>query len=99
MYFILGGIVLLIMAWHSFFAPDSWNDLVRSAKSVKHGVQGGTLEVFQVYKPVPEPSKGGESSDCAHEILLMDHVFGWSYGKPFVGKIASCPLKLIDLIV
>ncbi|PKX95727.1 uncharacterized protein P174DRAFT_404651 [Aspergillus novofumigatus IBT 16806] len=41
------------------------------------------LEVFQVYQPVS--TTGGADSACNDEILLMDHVFAYSYGKPFVG--------------
>ncbi|KAL4900598.1 hypothetical protein BDW74DRAFT_94574 [Aspergillus multicolor] len=41
------------------------------------------LEVFQVYQPV---SIGGQSgSSCSEDVLLLDHVFGYSYGQPFVG--------------
>ncbi|EAW11145.1 uncharacterized protein ACLA_088340 [Aspergillus clavatus NRRL 1] len=43
----------------------------------------GVLDVFQVYQPVA--TYGRENSACEHEILLMDHVFASSYGKPFVG--------------
>jgi hypothetical protein len=41
------------------------------------------LDVFQVYQPVtfaPQSQNG-----CDLDVLLMDHVFGASYGKPFVG--------------
>ncbi|KAJ5084348.1 hypothetical protein NUU61_008927 [Penicillium alfredii] len=44
----------------------------------------GPQEVFQVYHPVSFTSK--ESHGCNTEILLMEHVFGASYGKPFVGN-------------
>ncbi|OJI88926.1 hypothetical protein ASPTUDRAFT_49841 [Aspergillus tubingensis CBS 134.48] len=40
------------------------------------------LEVFEVYQPV---STGHGSVGCNEEILLMDHVFGYSYGEPYVG--------------
>ncbi|OJJ68484.1 hypothetical protein ASPBRDRAFT_57866 [Aspergillus brasiliensis CBS 101740] len=40
------------------------------------------LEVFEVYQPVPT---GHGSVGCNEEILLMDHVFGYSYGEPYVG--------------
>lgn len=40
-------------------------------------------EVFQVYQPVPSPPE--EVVDCDLNLLLMDHVFSQSYGKPFVG--------------
>lgn len=40
-------------------------------------------EVFQVYQPVPSASE--ELVGCDLDILLMEHVFSQSYGKPFVG--------------
>ncbi|KAJ5973979.1 hypothetical protein N7481_011189 [Penicillium waksmanii] len=48
----------------------------------------GLQEVFQVYQPVSLSPKdaGGEAGSCDLEVLLMDHVFGSSYGKPFVGN-------------
>lgn len=47
-------------------------------------VASGLQEVFQVYQPVSFAPKGANACDL--EVLLMDHVFGSSYGKPFVGK-------------
>lgn len=38
----------------------------------------GVLEVFQVKAPVPV-------DDYRCTVLLMEHSFGFSYGKPFVG--------------
>jgi Peptide N-acetyl-beta-D-glucosaminyl asparaginase amidase A len=42
--------------------------------------QNSLQNVFQVYRPPPEPPSH------ATEILLMDHVFAFSYGKPFIGS-------------
>ncbi|KAJ5085657.1 hypothetical protein N7532_010428 [Penicillium argentinense] len=53
-------------------------------ESVQAQVSSGLQQVFQVYQPVPSISSG--SKGCDLELLLMDHVFGSSYGKPFVGK-------------
>ena len=42
------------------------------------------LDVFQVYQPVtfaPQSENG-----CDLNVLLMEHVFGASYGKPFIGE-------------
>lgn len=44
----------------------------------------GVLDVFQVYQPVTFAPKS--DNGCNLEMLLMDHVFGESYGEPFVGK-------------
>ncbi|KAL4750809.1 hypothetical protein BDW72DRAFT_109670 [Aspergillus terricola var. indicus] len=41
------------------------------------------LEVFEVYQPVP--SNNQNDTSCNEEILLLNHVFGYSYGQPFVG--------------
>jgi hypothetical protein len=58
------------------------------------------LECFQVAQPVLGPSgpviadtvvqpegSGLEGKKC--EVLLMEHVFAWSYGFPFIGKRLS----------
>ncbi|KAL4914017.1 peptide N-acetyl-beta-D-glucosaminyl asparaginase amidase A-domain-containing protein [Aspergillus aurantiobrunneus] len=42
------------------------------------------LEVFQVYQPIPV--QGRNDTHCNEKILLLDHVFGLSYGHPFVGS-------------
>ena len=39
---------------------------------------------FQVYEPVLTPS--GAAGECTQ--LLMDHVFAYSYGHPFIGILA-----------
>lgn len=41
---------------------------------------------FQVSEPVITPSPG-DQSDCIYTKQLMDHVFAFSYGAPFVGII------------
>ncbi|KAJ5430506.1 hypothetical protein N7491_007522 [Penicillium cf. griseofulvum] len=40
-------------------------------------------DFFQLYQPISLDSSGNDN--CNVEILLMDHVFGASYGAPFVG--------------
>lgn len=51
----------------------------------------GLLDVFQVNKPVFTPPAGSDfNGNCVSEVLLMDYVFGFSYGMPFVGNV-SCP--------
>lgn len=40
--------------------------------------------VFQVHQPVESGDNGPE---CNEEVLLMQHTFGSSYGKPFVGML------------
>lgn len=41
--------------------------------------------VFQVYQPVLTMDEG--SVGCGEDVLLMNHVFSSSYGKPFVGRL------------
>lgn len=50
------------------------------------------MDVFQVYPPVRVgqdflPALESPRPECS--VVLMQHVFGWSYGKPFVGKLHS----------
>ncbi|KAJ5406946.1 hypothetical protein N7465_008230 [Penicillium sp. CMV-2018d] len=44
----------------------------------------GLQEFFQLYQPISLASSGNHNCDV--EMLLMDHVFGASYGAPFVGE-------------
>lgn len=44
---------------------------------------------FQVHEPVFTPTGTGDKHGCVHTELLMDHVFAFSYGVPFVGMRAS----------
>ena len=58
------------------------------------------LECFQVAQPVLLP-QGATTSDgkvaagtgqpgtTGCKVVLMEHVFAWSYGLPFVGKSAG----------
>lgn len=55
----------------------------------------GLQEVFQVYQPVSLTSHG--ASGCNLDVLLMDHVFGASYGKPFVGEDPVIPGLLLGM--
>ena len=52
----------------------------------------GLLEVFQVYKPVPDLYQDDPKKVVCQE-TLMNHVFGWSYGHPYIG---NCLLQLVD---
>jgi hypothetical protein len=45
------------------------------------------LECFQVAQPVPSLARDGQQP-CS--LVLMDHVFGWSYGKPFISALLWC---------
>lgn len=54
------------------------------------------LDVFQVHKPPPQLPA---SDDDACSLLLMQHVFAYSYGKPFVSSYAPppCPFNAITI--
>lgn len=52
----------------------------------------GLLDVFQVSKPVFTPPAGSDyNGNCVSEVLLMDHVFAFSYGMPFAGMFPIGP--------
>ena len=53
------------------------------------------LEVFQVYKPPPVLTS--DDNTCSQ--LLMQHVFAYSYGMPFVASYAppSCPFNTVTI--
>jgi hypothetical protein len=51
-------------------------------------------DFFQLYQPISLASSGNDN--CNVEMLLMDYVFGASYGAPFVGKRSR---KLFRLVV
>ena len=53
------------------------------------------LDVFQIYKPPFQPSSSGEP--CT--LLLMQHVFGWIYGLPFVGNYSppACDFNSVTI--
>lgn len=55
------------------------------------------MNVFQVYQ---QPAKPGPSRNCPSEVHLMDHVFAFSYGKPFIGSYnppPSCPFNSVTM--
>ena len=46
------------------------------------------LVTFQVAEPVTIPSKESTEGDCFETIVLMEHVFAFSYGHPFIGTLS-----------
>ncbi|KAF8658894.1 hypothetical protein AX14_007692 [Amanita brunnescens Koide BX004] len=76
----------LILAFSNHFAVvfayDSQSVLSHEHQGGK-GNSTGVLNVFQAYKPVTFLSHG---ASCNQELLLMEHQFAFSYGKPFVGN-------------
>ena len=58
--------------------------LLRERQSAS--VSNGPLVNFQVYEPVLTPTGSRDQYGCVYTQVLMQHVFGNSYGMPFVGK-------------
>ncbi|KAL8833553.1 MAG: hypothetical protein Q9170_004208 [Blastenia crenularia] len=46
---------------------------------------------FQVSEPILVPTGTSDQYGCVHTQLLMDHVFAFSYGQPFVGTYTPPP--------
>ena len=96
--------LLAIMILFAICGLLLWGHL-SSASSLQSGLQSiagfssqapspiGLQEFLQLYQPISLDSSG--SSNCDVEILLMDHVFGASYGAPFVGKRSRELLLLV----
>ncbi|KAJ5625994.1 hypothetical protein N7510_002303 [Penicillium lagena] len=62
----------------------SWTCFLLGQVPLVFSSPSGLQEVFQVYQPVPFAPES--NNGCDVEVVLMDHVFGASYGKPFVGN-------------
>ena len=62
-----------------------------SDKSPDYGLErrqtpaAAPLVDFEVYEPVLTPTGDADENGCVYTELLMDYVFAFSYGKPFVG--------------
>ncbi|KAL8996889.1 MAG: hypothetical protein Q9169_003700 [Polycauliona sp. 2 TL-2023] len=57
------------------------------------------LVTFQVQDPILVPTPNGNQSGCVHTQLLMDNVFAFSYGKPFVGDYVPPPCDFNRVII
>ncbi len=62
-----------------------------SVQKLESAVESSTLVNFQVHEPVLTPTGPSDELGCVHSQLLMEHVFAFSYGNPFVGKKALLP--------
>ncbi|KAJ5748073.1 uncharacterized protein N7511_009769, partial [Penicillium nucicola] len=87
-----------ILLWLHIPLVSSLNPKSQSLLQVSSQTPSSSLQdVFQVYTPLQfDPS--GENS-CNVELLLMDHVFGASYGLPFVGDYEppSCDFDTVRI--
>ncbi|KAJ5678619.1 hypothetical protein N7462_006863 [Penicillium macrosclerotiorum] len=89
-FLLLLGHVRLICALH-----DGYQAVERSSTQASDSTS--LLNVFQVYQPVSFATHG--ENGCDLDMLLMDHVFGASYGKPFVGlyEPPSCQFDTVRI--
>ena len=71
---------LLIHTGLSELHPDN------AARKRQAAPAASPLVNFQVSEPVLTPSGTSDQYGCIYKQLLMDHVFAFSYGKPFVGR-------------
>lgn len=79
---LISSVWLILALTYFAFHDMHLGRLVRRGESdqlvVVPTLGGRVLEVFQVSAPV-----GVDEDECT--VLLMEHSFGFSYGKPFVG--------------
>lgn len=79
---LISSVWLILALMYFAFHDMHLGRLVRRGESdqlvVVPALGGRVLEVFQVSAPV-----GVDEDECT--VLLMEHSFGFSYGKPFVG--------------
>jgi hypothetical protein len=80
----LSALFGLLLAWQLPLASSLYDGLPSLVHSPLTHSSTALQDVFQVYQPVSFNSSG--DTGCDVEVLLMDHVFGASYGVPFVGK-------------
>lgn len=86
--------VFLISSIHitAYLYPDRVPDnpvLSRrqSLEPTDPGTQSALGVTFQVAEPVIIPSEQSSGNKCVHKTSLMEHVFAFSYGHPFVGMM------------
>jgi Peptide N-acetyl-beta-D-glucosaminyl asparaginase amidase A len=89
--------VLLVLLFYFFLLAEGGLHVIASFGSKPSRTtlaETGPMDVFQVYR---QPPPGPPSSDC--EVLLMYHVFAFSYGKPFVGSFQppACPFNSVTM--
>lgn len=58
-----------------------------SLLQVRQAAETSPLVNFQVNQPVLTPTGPNDEYGCVYSKLLMDHVFAFSYGSPFVGIV------------
>ncbi|KAH8693535.1 peptide N-acetyl-beta-D-glucosaminyl asparaginase amidase A-domain-containing protein [Talaromyces proteolyticus] len=78
----LGHLSLGLLGFYSLV--NAFNGNIKHVSSRDTGANSSSALVdFQVYKPVEfDPASKG----CSQVLLLMDHEFAYSYGKPYIGN-------------
>lgn len=90
---VLNGLLALFagLAFYRYLHPGGFGFVrLRCVSPASHPEKPPPMDVFQVYPPVRVgqdylPALESPQPECS--VVLMQHVFGWSYGKPFVGKL------------
>jgi Peptide N-acetyl-beta-D-glucosaminyl asparaginase amidase A len=84
------SIISILGVYYSIRLPPRMGSLDYKTPPTENSL----MQVFQVYQPPPTPAV---PDNC--EILLMDHIFGFSYGKPFVGSYhpPSCLFNSVSM--
>ncbi|KAL8871062.1 MAG: hypothetical protein Q9174_003034 [Haloplaca sp. 1 TL-2023] len=54
---------------------------------------------LQVSNPILLPSGNKSQDGCVHNVVLMEHDFAFSYGKPFVGSVSPPPCNFNRVIM
>lgn len=63
---------------------------------VRQAAETWPLVNFQVNEPVLTPTGPIDEYGCVYTKLLMDHVFAFSYGSPFVGMVLFLKIEYYD---
>ena len=82
---------------HGALRDDKFNGRLPSASEHRYDqvvLQEKPEVPFQVAEPVLHPQPPRDEHGCVYTQLLMQHVFGFSYGHPFVGMLGPLALLL-----
>lgn len=89
---------LVLAIRHGLPGPSAADPVLNADAAVLRAAAGPVLECFQVAQPVTGIGRRSHQSDLCRSsekhkapsccsVPLMDHVFAWSYGRPFVGML------------
>lgn len=94
---VYGSLLFLILCVSTATAVEARREAVYDnipdeflGKRQRHPLpEAGSIEAFQVAEPVISPDPPKDEHGCVQTQLLMQHVFAFSYGHPFVGMCSS----------